>query len=1419
MATKLASGYIELDVRYGGAFKEIVAAADRAGAEAEKRLKARLKGDIEVDIDADTSKAEREIAKTRAGAKKPVETQLDIDLSDARKQLTALRVQQEAKKLGIDVDVDTTKAETQLALLRTRSEIRDIQMGVKVDIGQARTAFSKLGTDISGLASSLKIPLIAVGALGSLPALSNGLVEVAASLQKVAQAGLVLPGIMAGVGASFGTLLGGLTGISDAFSALVDANKDAAMSTSDAATAARAARSAHDGLRNAVIDEEQAREDLGRAIRDSRRELEDLQSQMRGGAIDEKRAVLELQKAKEALAKGDYTDRRDALLRVEEAQNRVVDVQERNQRAAADLAEAQAKGVQGSDRVVGANEALVRAQQNVANAQDQVTAATEKTSAAQQKSNQLLGELSPNAQKLVETLVGLKEGPVQDLRNSISQTLLEGVPEGLEALITRAMPVISSGTQQIASAWNATIKDMFAQLGTEQNMGILNNVLDKTAQAMDKLRPGAEAFANAMLVITNAGADVLPQIADALSSLATKFNEWITAASQSGKLQQWIQEGLSAVGDLGGVMLNVAKMIGALTGLANGNFLTWLREMTGRWADWMNSTAGQQKIKEFLDRGKESLERWGPAIGKFLEKLPGIIDGCADILDKIIQIGGFLAEHPGYIQAIAAAWAAIKLTGIIADIASIGTAILGLSGKAGIAGTGITAALRSGFTGAGLTAGAGAAGWALPITLSIVGFIGVAAALKELDQKLQTPQGRQDLRDDSPASRRFGANVVPGNEQADKNALGFNNVRLPGQNPGVPPADMTPGQTDGVTKDTPGAVPVPGKNEWMIPYSVNGRWSVTPPSPSGSREPEQNMPFSPPTVPTPPPETPAAPVTTPSPASTPAAPGSNMTPDADMSDYKLVPGLASLNDVIRQQFPGIKSIFGWDNRPPGTPQWHTQGRALDIGIGADTQGGGNPEGKALGDRIWAWMQSTGVFDMSRSLWQQKDHYNHIHAVLQEQYEGDANLASELGGLPGAGVPTTAGGYGTPVFVTNWPIGGGGFTGIPGVPSGAGAGIGGTPFNIGGAGGGSSLWDEVAKYESSGNWSNADTGGNGHFGGLQFSQSTWDAFGGQEFAARPDQATREQQIEIANRTAFTGHGSTKPQGLDAWEVITKGLTPNITTSTPQSAFMPAASSGPAPGPVAAPTTGATLPTFSGASSTTPGMADWNNYVQQGPDTSGMVRSQGYIPAGAGNSSKAGNSFLSGIYGMGADVVKGVIDQAASAASTAASLAVAGGSFGAGAAGGSQAAGAAAQFAIGQGTQALKRGVDWTAQMGGIWTDALIEQLSPFGVPRFVSTDPTAFLPQPLMPAITSSIEAAMQQQNPDLQVGQPQPHVGSGLPPGPGNDPAPAPNVPGNDYSVNMQNVQVGDPEELARVMNQRQNRNMMRYTGRPSTTG
>jgi resuscitation-promoting factor RpfB len=68
-----------------------------------------------------------------------------------------------------------------------------------------------------------------------------------------------------------------------------------------------------------------------------------------------------------------------------------------------------------------------------------------------------------------------------------------------------------------------------------------------------------------------------------------------------------------------------------------------------------------------------------------------------------------------------------------------------------------------------------------------------------------------------------------------------------------------------------------------------------------------------------------------------------------------------------------------------------------------------------------------------------------------------------------------------------------------------------------AGGG--VWDRLAQCESGGNWS-INTG-NGYYGGLQFSESTWRAYGGQGL---PHQNSREQQIAIAQKMVNASGGS-------------------------------------------------------------------------------------------------------------------------------------------------------------------------------------------------------------------------------------------------------------------------------------------------------
>ncbi len=121
----------------------------------------------------------------------------------------------------------------------------------------------------------------------------------------------------------------------------------------------------------------------------------------------------------------------------------------------------------------------------------------------------------------------------------------------------------------------------------------------------------------------------------------------------------------------------------------------------------------------------------------------------------------------------------------------------------------------------------------------------------------------------------------------------------------------------------------------------------------------------------------------------------------------------------------------------------------------------------------------------------------------------------------------------------------------------------------------SEWDRVASCESGGNW--GINTGNGYHGGLQFSQGTWAAHGGGEYATSANQATRDQQIAVAERVLAS-------QGRGAWPVCGRGLsgaTPrNVVADAPApppvelAAFEPPPADPPPPPPARAGATAAT-----------------------------------------------------------------------------------------------------------------------------------------------------------------------------------------------------------------------------------------------------
>ncbi len=125
----------------------------------------------------------------------------------------------------------------------------------------------------------------------------------------------------------------------------------------------------------------------------------------------------------------------------------------------------------------------------------------------------------------------------------------------------------------------------------------------------------------------------------------------------------------------------------------------------------------------------------------------------------------------------------------------------------------------------------------------------------------------------------------------------------------------------------------------------------------------------------------------------------------------------------------------------------------------------------------------------------------------------------------------------------------------------------------------SAWDKLAQCESGGNW--GINTGNGYAGGLQFSPSTWRAYGGK---GSPANASREQQIAVAERVlAAQGWGAwpscSAKMGLRGHKATPRGAaTPTVTSTAkpkPAAPAQPAKPAPAAPAPAVAPGGGYTV----------------------------------------------------------------------------------------------------------------------------------------------------------------------------------------------------------------------------------------------------
>lgn len=566
-----------------------------------------------------------------AGTRRRAE-QAESNLTQALENSTNARGRSEQASRNLATTVDNE-------IQKSRDLSRELNTLGK-DFGQA---FSLKGL---GDAFASVVPV-----LGMLPALSTGLAEAAAAVEQLAGASLALPGIFAGIGASLGTLLVGVQGITEAYEAL---GRQAAESGNDQRQHAIEVRQANESLTTATRSQAEAERDRARAVRDSRQEQEDLNLQLRGGQLSTAEAILEAQKARRDLAEGHFKDGLD----YQSGQMRVLDADQRVAESMNNQNKLKTRDADMGDRVANANDRVASSNQRVADAMQHLADVNTKVSATTRAVDTAMAMLGPNAAEFTKTIFELtRSGALHDLQVNTSQNLFSGMGASIKELVAADLPTLTTGMGAVASSMNKDFKQLFSSLGSDHSKNVLEAIFGDTAHAQDLLKTAINPIVDAFGTLAKAGADTLPRMADGVGRAADRFDKFISAADKDGRLDKWINAGITGFTHLGDIFINLGKSVHAISSALGGpGLLAMVDDLTKKLVDFLNSTKGQDDLRRIFADGRAELEQLKPILEALPEIFKGVFgsarDAVAGWLPLLQTVAGILKDWPGLTEGI-----------------------------------------------------------------------------------------------------------------------------------------------------------------------------------------------------------------------------------------------------------------------------------------------------------------------------------------------------------------------------------------------------------------------------------------------------------------------------------------------------------------------------------------------------------------------------------------------------------------------------------------------------------------------------------------------------------------------------------------------------------------------------------------------
>jgi hypothetical protein len=550
------------------------------------------------------------------------------------------------------------------------------------DAERARLAFAKLtrASFVLGPAISVLVGAITgvIGGLGALVGAAGGasasLVIIGNGFAAVRLGALAARIALGGVGRALSQLnnaAGGGGAIADNTRAIADAERALAL----------VIENNRERLIEANNDVRQAQLDLNEAFKEGREEIQQIGFEAEEAALSEQRAAVELQKAREVLARvqdlpPNSRVRKEAELAYQEAELNLRKAKDRSSDLNKEQDRLARTGVAGTEAVISANQRLAQAEANKARVirdaiRDQVNAEESLANAREGNAGGGGGGSNPfeglNAAQIefVKNLQALK--PLLDeIKLAVSEAFLPPLWEAISLLAERAFPTIKTGMTQIAAATGQAAISIAKAITDAENLVDLQTIFSSSARLIEGL---GRTLGNVWDAATSALAAASPlaerfvRFLEQRSGVLAKF---LDTKQATGELEQFFNQAGDIMADFGEIFGNIFEGFGDIIeanfgpGTGGQYLLDWLITATDKFGVLDDTVTGKQGLKDYFlgvaVNAQKVLSSIGalidelidlgsnPAIGETFDKLAEGAPIIGDILTKLVEAGPKMAD-------------------------------------------------------------------------------------------------------------------------------------------------------------------------------------------------------------------------------------------------------------------------------------------------------------------------------------------------------------------------------------------------------------------------------------------------------------------------------------------------------------------------------------------------------------------------------------------------------------------------------------------------------------------------------------------------------------------------------------------------------------------------------------------------------